>query len=278
MNLLAQEIIGAIAAPGSLRIWWIGQEGFVVKSPRLVVYIDPYLSGYAERITRGQPNEHVLIDPPPLKPEDVDHADLVFCTHDHADHIDPDGIPVIARRSPQARFVVPRCALETMLRLGVPRDRIQTLAGDDGLSIDGVEVHAVPAMHERFDRDPVNGYPYLSYLIRLEGFNLFHAGDTIPYDGQVRRVAAHRIDLAFVPINGRDDFRHRLAFEGNFTCAEAVAFASDVRAALTVPMHYGKFTLNTGDVNEFRRLAQERGLPHRVMCAGESFVFPESKP
>ena len=218
----------------------------------------------------------MLITQPPLKPQDVDHADLVLCTHDHADHIDPDGIPVIAKCSPRARFVVPRCALETMLRLGVSRERIHTLAGDDQLSLDDLEVYAVPAMHERFDRDPENGFPYLSYILKLEGLSLFHAGDTIPYDGQIERVAAHRIDLAFVPINGRDDFRHSLAFEGNFTCDEAVAFATAVRAGLTIPMHYDKFTLNTADVNEFRRLAQRRGLPHRVMQAGESFVFPES--
>ena len=107
-------------------------------------------------------------------------------------------------------------------------------------------------MHERFDRDPEKGFPYLSYILKLEGLSLFHAGDTIPYDGQVEQVAAHRIDLAFVPINGRDDFRHSLAFEGNFTCDEAVAFAAAVRAGLTIPMHYDKFTLNTGDVNEFQ--------------------------
>jgi L-ascorbate 6-phosphate lactonase len=277
MNPLPQEIVAAKVAPGSLRIWWIGQEGFVIKTPRLIIYVDPYLSDYAERITRGQPNEHVLITQPPLGPEDVDHADLVLCTHDHADHIDPDGIPVIARRSPQAKFVVPRCAAETMSRLGVAQHRVLTLAGDDRLSVDGVEVHALPAMHERFDRDAKNGYPYLSYVVKLEGLCLFHAGDTIPYEGQIEKAAAHRIDLAFVPINGRDDLRHSLAFEGNFDCGEAVEFAAAIRAGLTIPMHYDKFTLNTGDVNEFRRLARERGLAHRVMQTGESFVFSELK-
>jgi L-ascorbate 6-phosphate lactonase len=276
VNQLAHEIVAANVAPGTLRIWWIGQEGFVIKSPRQIIYIDPYLSDYAERITRGQPNAHVLITPPPLQPEDVAHADLVLCTHDHADHIDPDAIPVIARCSPHARFIVPRCALDAMLRLGVPRARISTLSGDDCLTLGDVAVHAVPAMHERFDHHPAHGYPYLSYILKLAGLSLFHAGDTIPYDGQVQKVAAHRIDLAFVPINGRDDFRHRLAFEGNFTCAEAVAFAAAVHAGLTIPMHYDKFTLNTGDVTEFSRLAQQHGVPHRVMHAGESFVLSES--
>jgi L-ascorbate 6-phosphate lactonase len=275
MNPLAHEIKTAKVPPGTLRIWWIGQAGFVIKSSRLIVYIDPYLSDYCERVTRGQPNEHVLITPPPLQPQDVDHADLVLCTHDHADHIDPTGIPVIARCSPCARFVVPRCALETMLQRGVSRGRIDTLAGDDFLSMDDLEIHALPAMHERFDQDPQKGFPYLSYILKLEGLSLFHAGDTIPYDGQAERVGKHRIDLALVPINGRDASRHSLALEGNFTCAEAVAFATAVRAGLTIPMHYDKFTINTADVNEFRRLAQQCGLRHWVMQAGQSLVFPE---
>jgi len=275
MNPLAREIRTAKVAPGSLRIWWIGQEGFVIKSSRQIVYIDPYLSDYCERVTRGKPNEHALITRPPLQPSDVDHVNVVLCTHDHADHLDPDGIPVIARSSPQARFVVPRCALKTMLRLGVPRDRIFTLVGDDRLSVGDLEVRAIPAMHETFDRDPEKGFPFLSYILTLEGLNLFHAGDTIPYEGQAARAAEQRIDVAFLPINGRDDFRHKLSFAGNFTCAEAVAFAKAARVGLTVPMHYDKFTINTGDVNEFGRLASQSGLPYRVMHVGESFLFPE---
>ena len=276
MNPLAREIVHTKILPGTLRIWWIGQEGFVIKSSRLIVYIDPYLSDYCERITRGKPNEHVLITQPPLQPEDVDHANLVLCTHDHADHLDPDGIPVIARRSPRARFLVPRSALETMLRLGVSRERIHTLAGNDQKILGDLQVYALPAMHEQFDRHPEHGFPYLSYILKLEGLGVLHAGDTIPYEGQVQRVSAHQIDLALLPINGRDDFRHSLAFEGNFTFEEAVSFAMAIRAGLTIPMHYDKFTLNTADVNDFRRLAQRSSLPYRVLQVGESFAFPET--
>jgi len=99
MNALINEINETKVRPGSLRIWWIGQEGFVIKSASLVVYIDPYLSTYAERVTKGRPDEHVRIKPAPMQPQDVDHADLVLCTHDHADHIDPESIPIIAASS-----------------------------------------------------------------------------------------------------------------------------------------------------------------------------------
>ena len=274
MNALVREIDESTVDPGSVRIWWIGQEGFVFKTPNLTIYIDPYLSNYAERITKGKANEHVRINPAPMKPEDVVHADIVLCTHDHADHIDPDGIPVIAERSKDAVFVVPEFARATMQGFGIADERIYTLKGDDQVAVKGVDVHGIPAKHEAFNEDPEMGFPFLSYVFTLEGHTILHAGDTIPYPGQAERIHAHHVDLAFVPINGRDEFRHALDFEGNFTCEEAVGFSLAIRAGLTIPMHYDTFTLNTADVSDFRRIAEHRGLRHKVMEHAGSILFP----
>ncbi|MEA3225703.1 MAG: MBL fold metallo-hydrolase, partial [Planctomycetota bacterium] len=63
MNALISEINESQVKPGGLRIWWIGQEGFILKSCERIIYIDPYLSTYAERITKGRPDEHVRIKP-----------------------------------------------------------------------------------------------------------------------------------------------------------------------------------------------------------------------
>jgi len=247
MNGLISEIDKSKVEPGGLQIWWIGQDGFVFKSSGQIIYIDPYLSSYAERITKGKPDEHVRIKPAPMKPEDVKNADILLCTHDH---IDPESIPIIATQSASAHFVVPECARETIQDFGIDDERIHTMKGDDELCLEGIHIHAVPAKHEEFDKEPEKGYPYLSYIINIDGISFLHAGDTIPYEGQVERVEKHRIDLAFVPINGRDEFRHKLGFEGNFTCEEAVRFAIDIKAGLTIPMHYDMFTINTADINE----------------------------
>jgi L-ascorbate metabolism protein UlaG (beta-lactamase superfamily) len=215
----------------------------------------------------------VRINPAPMKPEEVTHADIVFCTHDHADHIDPESIPVIAAQSSAARFVVPECVRETMRSFGIDDDRIHTMKGDDELLLDDIQVYTVPAKHEEFDQDPQRGYPYLSYVIKIDGMTIFHAGDTIPYDGQVERLKKHKIDLAFLPINGRDDFRHKLDFAGNFTCEEAVQFALNINTGLTVPMHYDMFAINTADINEFRRIADEHNLRYLVMKHATSIHF-----
>jgi L-ascorbate 6-phosphate lactonase len=274
MNALINEINETQVKTGNLRVWWIGQEGFVFKSATQIIYTDPYLSTYAERITKGKPNEHVRIKPAPMKPEDVTHADIVFCTHDHADHIDPESIPIIAAQSPDARFVVPESARQTMRNFGIGDERIHGMKGDDELRLNDIQVYAIPAKHEQFDLDAQKGYPYLSYIIRIDGITVLHAGDTIPYDGQTERLEKHRIDLAFLPINGRDEFRHRLDFAGNFTCEEAVRFALDINAGLTIPMHYDMFAINTADVNEFRRVADKRNLRYLIMEHGDSIHFP----
>ena len=274
MNALVNEINEAQVKTGNLRIWWIGQEGFVFKSATHIIYIDPYLSTYAETITKGKPNEHVRIRPALMKPEDVTHADIVLCTHEHADHIDPGSIPIIASRSSRDRFVVPESARQTMRSFGIDNERIYGMKGDDELRLNDIQVFAIPAKHERFDLDPQTGYPYLSYVIRIDGITLLHAGDTIPYDGQVEYLKKPKIDLAFLPINGRDDFRHRLDLAGNFTCEEAVRFALDIDAGLTIPMHYDMFTINTADINEFRRVADKDNLRYLVMEHGGSIRFP----
>ena len=273
MSSLRDEICDARVEPGRIACWWLGQEGYALKTCEATVYIDPYLSDFAERITRGKANEHVRMTSAPMQPSDVDHADWVLCTHDHADHIDPEGIPVIAERSPRAQFVVPEAARRTLAAMNIRVDRIHTLRGHDSMQAGAMSVSAIPAKHEQFDDSEEHGYPYLSYVIRLAGMTLFHAGDTIPYAGQVEKVRQHEVDIAFVPINGRDDARHRLAFEGNFDCEEAVEFSLQIGARLTIPMHYDMFTLNTADVNDFCRIAGERGLRHRVLQPGCKWEF-----
>ena len=275
MNALVNEINTMQVEPGGLQIWWIGQEGFVFKSPGQIIYIDPYLSTYAEKITRGKPNEHVRIKPAPMKPEDVNHAEIVFCTHDHADHIDPESIPIIAAQSPRAHFIVPECARDTMRGFGIGDERIHTMKGDDELRLKEIHIYAVPAKHEEFDKHAQKGYPYLSYVINIDGITVFHAGDTIPYHGQVERLKKYKIDLAFLPINGRDESRHRLDLEGNFTCEEAVRFALDIKAGLTVPMHYDMFAINTADINEFRWIADKHNLRYRTMDYAGSIHYPK---
>jgi len=65
------------------------------------IFLDPYLSDSCERLFGFK-----RLSLPALRPEDVE-ADWVVLTHEHADHLDPDAIPVIARNNPACRFAAP---------------------------------------------------------------------------------------------------------------------------------------------------------------------------
>ena len=256
---LAREIETLNVPQGGLAFWWLGQMGYVVKvwaggSPR-ILYLDPYLAPAAARQV-----------PPLLAPEQVTHADYLLGTHDHGDHIDPTAIPGIVAASPGCRVITSRVARRHVLTLGVPPARAIGL--DDGLSHeeDGLRITAVAAAHEFLDRDEALGYPYLSYVVEADGVDLFHAGDTLRYEGQLARLARWQFDVAFLPINGRDAERYARNCIGNMTYQEAVDMAGSRRPRLTVPGHYDMFANNAADPAAFAAYQEVKypGLPYWI--------------
>ena len=54
-----------------------------------------------------------------------------------------------------------------------------------------------------------------------------------------------QIEVALLPINGRDDERHRLGIVGNMDAGEAVDLALAIGASVLVPYHWDGFEGNT---------------------------------
>ena len=46
---------------------------------------------------------------------------------------------------------------------------------------------------------------------------------------------------------------------------EVVEFAHGVSASITVPMHYNMFSINTGEVEEFRMIASAKKINFRIL-------------
>jgi hypothetical protein len=91
VSRLACAIQNTYVEMGRPAIFWLGQAGFVYKTPGgQVIYIDPYLTDCVER--------HVgykRIMATPIQPEEVE-ADLLVSTHAHADRLDMDAMPILA--------------------------------------------------------------------------------------------------------------------------------------------------------------------------------------
>src|SRR5258708_8234193 len=113
--MLKDELIQTPVEAGTVRAWWLGGTGFIFKTHKgTQIYVDPYLSDSVAAIF-GQPRGF----PAPIALEDV-RPDLVIATHFHEDHLDPGGIPPIAKVS-KAVFICPPPPLSPALGSGRPR-------------------------------------------------------------------------------------------------------------------------------------------------------------
>lgn len=242
---LIREIDATDLPHGTLALWWMGQHSFILKLGKTTLYIDPFLREMSARRV-----------PPLMKPEQVTHADLILGTHDHSDHIDRPIWPALATASPQATFVVPDLLRETLAAdLDLPLDRLAGLDDGRSISLHGVTVSAIPAAHEFLDRAPDGRYPYLGYIIEGHGCRVYHAGDTVKYEGLETRLlalsAAQPLDVMLLPINGRDAARFKRNTIGNMTYQEAVDLAGAVKPRLAIPTHYDMFEGNREDPQKF---------------------------
>lgn len=260
---------------GAIGIWHLNQLGFAFKGKSVTVYIDPYLSDDLINITRDRPDMHSRIYDPLLRGGDIDNADYVLCTHDHLDHLDPTTVVQIAKASPKAIFVVPLHAKRHMEELGIDSNRIEFIEAGSSKNLTNIKVQAFIGAHETFDIDEKYGYAYLSYLITLNGYNIFHAGDTILTDELVEGTKGIPVDIAILPINGREYQKLKKDIRGNMNFKEAADFAVELNADLVIPGHWGMHYENTERPGLFVDyiIEQHRFQRFRVMVPGDHLVY-----
>lgn len=220
--------------------WWLGQHTFIVKIDDTIVLIDPFLTELEDRSL-----------PPLFEPsEAAGVVDVVACTHDHLDHIDPVAISGLAEHT-DAHFVAPSAHEERMRSLGVPPNRLDVLNDGETASVAGLQFHAIKSAHEFFEQTADGHFPFLGYVIQGGGKSVYHSGDTVWWEGLQTQLSRFSLDVVFVPINGRDAKRYRNDIQGNMTYQEAADLVGGLDVKLAVPAHYDMFEWNAEDPNLF---------------------------
>jgi L-ascorbate metabolism protein UlaG (beta-lactamase superfamily) len=269
--------VNAKLAPawGQVALWWLGQAGFGLRGSTANLLVDPFLADHPDRLF-----------PPPFRPDQVGGLDVVAVTHDHLDHLDEESLPGLAEASPDARFVVPQPLVERVADLGIPSERVTGAQPDRPLELNGLTIHPVPASH---GDDPTEGYGfglersdglyrYLGYVFDLGGVRVYHAGDTIPYEGMEERLRELRVDVALLPINGRDARREGQGIVGNLDEEEAATLAAAIEPDLLVPMHYDMFASNPGSPERLVELARKKHPELQVLVASRARRFVYTNP
>jgi L-ascorbate metabolism protein UlaG (beta-lactamase superfamily) len=244
---------------------WLGQAGVLVRCRAGLLAIDPYLSDSLAAKYRGARFPHIRMMPPPVAPEELTELNAVLCTHSHTDHMDPGTLGPLARANPGCRFVVPSSSRRIAEERGVPPERLITAdAGETGTLAGGVRWHALASAHEELKTDEAGRQMFLGYVIEVEGLRIYHSGDCVPYPGLAAALGRHQIDVAILPVNGRDIQRSAAGIPGNFTFAEAVDLCHHAGIEAMLACHFGMFDFNT--VSEAWLDQQIAGLAGPPQC------------
>ena len=252
-------------APGVVTLYWLGQAGFVVDSMYGRFVIDPYLSDSLAHKYRGTRYPHVRMMPIPIAPEHIAGIDYVLCTHRHTDHMDPSTLQPMAQAQPNLQFVVPEASLvEAQKRCGVGLDRLIPANFGRKLSLhQGVNVHVIASAHEELSTDAWGNSEWLGYVLEVDGLRIYHSGDCVPYPGLVQQLRELKIDVALLPVNGRDLDRLGNGVPGNFTLNEAIDIAVEAGIPHLIGHHHGLFDFSTiapQDIDAQIPIAAQRGL------------------
>ncbi len=263
-DALLEDVRGA--DPGALNLWWLGQSGFLVAWQGRHLLLDPYLSDSLTRKYAATDKPHERMTELVVDPAALGFVDVVTASHAHTDHLDPDTLRALG---PDVTIVAPAAHRD----LVVERSGVLPVDIDDSetVSAAGFSITAVPAAHEAIERDGAGRMLHLGYVVRCGPHAIYHAGDTIPYDGLAARVrAVADIDVALLPINGRLPERR---VTGNFWGDEAATVAHEIGARLAVPMHFEMFVFNSEPPDAFQEACERIGQPYRVLRAGERLTL-----
>jgi L-ascorbate metabolism protein UlaG (beta-lactamase superfamily) len=166
-------------------------------------------------------NRIYYVDPFEFKSDGKEKADVIFITHAHYDHCDPDSVKKILK--PETVIVVPGGCKE---KLKVNAEFIDAVPNKE-YDVKGFKFRTVPAYNVKPDR--LQYHPksnsWVGYIFSLNNQTIYHAGDT-DFIPEMKQLG--KINVAMLPIGGTY----------TMDADEAIVAANTIAADITVPMHY----------------------------------------
>jgi len=157
------------ADPDGVSLWYLGCNGFVLRSAETTIYVDPYFGD-------GDPPNTVRMLPVPVDPAAATDCDAVFATHEHIDHFHPPSYGPLVEDLGATLYAPGACytdARDYEGEIRAPDDRRQRVTVGADIPVGDFVVHV------RGARDPDAEEP-VSYVFEHASGTVFHAGDSRP--------------------------------------------------------------------------------------------------
>lgn len=276
-----RESLAVSPRRGTVNLFWLGQAGFALRTADGLAVIDPYLSDALAEKYQGAHFKHTRMMPPPVGADELRGVDLLLATHAHSDHLDPGSVGKIMEHNPGCRLACPAGVVPTALERGADRDRTVGMRVMERRRFGPFTVELLPSAHEELKVDENGDTAYGGFIIEAEGVKIYHSGDCVPFAGLAAMVKERGVDVALLPVNGRDAERRARGVPGNFTLDEAALLCLEAGVSHLLPHHFGMFDFNTVAPEAIRTGLEKyaaRGLRWSLPDVGSCFSVAAARP
>lgn len=221
----------------STQVFWFGHSTFLIIMDGKKILIDPVFSTTPSPVSFLGPKRYAKNLP--ISMEELPFIDAVIISHDHYDHLDYATIKNIKHKAGQ--FFTPLGVKNHLVAWGVAADKVTALNWWDTVAFDHIQLVCTPARHFAgrglLDRSTTL---WSSWIIKGHKDNIFFSGDS-GYDIHFKEIGDKYgpFDLSLMECGQyNEDWKYL-----HMMPEETAQAAADLNSKLTMPIHWGAFSL-----------------------------------
>ena len=256
-------------------IIWFGHSSYLIHCDGINILVDPVLSGYASPFSFSI---KAFKGTDIYKPADMPPIDWIILTHNHYDHLDIHTLQQLAGKT--KAYILPSGVSGNLKSLHIQPGQLAELGWWQSAELaPGITITSTPARHFSGRGIKRNGTLWTSYVLDIHGYKLFIGGDS-GYDDHFKEIGNRfgPFDLAMLECgqyNTMWPYIHSMP-------EELIPEAVELKAKVTMPVHWGKFSLAMHHwkepVTRFIQAADKAGLAYTTPQIGEPVIIDEYYP
>ena len=258
------------------RITWLGHSSFLIETGGKRVLLDPVFGQYAAPhpwLGRARFNKEM-----PITIAELADIDVVIISHDHYDHLDYPSIEEL--KDKVGRFFVPLGVGNHLKRWEIADDKIVELDWWQEAVYENLNIVLTPSRHmSGRGLSDQSATLWGSWIIQNQYSNIYFSGDG-GYGQHFKEIGEKYgpFDVGLMECGQYNE----LWRDVHMMPEESVIAATEVRAEMIIPIHWGSFALATHSwtdpVERITKAAQEMSVPIATPQIGEAIELPFSQP